>query len=210
MPAGLIDARRLLGWRLGRSAMPACCAGARRLPDSLMRDARSRAVAAVTASVAPFGCVRMRAGGPGPVRGSSRSGQQDQASDDRRVQATEAGEQPRFESNQGRSRPRPRRSRLMVADVQPTNAQEDDDNVRFPERPSVAYGHLGFGGVGWLCYVPHALTHAGPPDRRQPSDSCDPCVGVRGLCGNRGCLRCCPSAAERVVHLPELIAVATK
>ena len=117
MPAGLIDARRLLGWRLGRSAMPACCAGARRLPDSLMRDARSRAVAAVTASVAPFGCVRMRAGGPGPVRGSSRSGQQDQASDDRRVQATEAGEQPRFESNRGCQSPRPRRSRLMVKDV---------------------------------------------------------------------------------------------
>ena len=43
--------------------------------------------------------------------------QQDHASDDRRVEATEAGEQPRFESNLRSPRPRPRRSRLMVKDV---------------------------------------------------------------------------------------------
>jgi hypothetical protein len=45
------------------------------------------------------------------------AGQQDHASDDRRVEATEAGEQPRFESNLRSPRPRPRRSRLMVKDV---------------------------------------------------------------------------------------------
>ena len=47
------------------------------------------------------------------------AGQQDHASDDRRVEATEAGEQPRFESNLRSPRPRPRRSRLMVKDVGP-------------------------------------------------------------------------------------------
>ncbi|HEX5053186.1 MAG TPA: hypothetical protein VFZ65_15535 [Planctomycetota bacterium] len=45
--------------------------------------------------------------------------QQDHASDERRVEATESEEQPRFKSNRECQSPRARRSRLMVKDVSP-------------------------------------------------------------------------------------------
>ena len=83
-----------------------------------MRDARRRSVLGLT-RLWPRSAGAPEVTGVEPRAGcaSMSASQQDHASDDRRVEATEAGDQPRFESNLRSPRPRPRRSRLMVKDV---------------------------------------------------------------------------------------------
>jgi hypothetical protein len=111
-PVGVHDARVRDACRMRGCATPAGCAIARCPSDSSMSDA----------------CLLRWPEAPGWMRSPEGwqtrprteiigAGQQDHASDDRHVHATEAGEQPRFTSNRARSRPRPCRSRLMVKDV---------------------------------------------------------------------------------------------